>query len=88
VSITLVNAGPLWGAGEAARGNGSAAAGFAEGDLLPFPVFPRMFLHAPKPGRSMPSPSRPAPNKKAAPSGGTPETYVLLKLYVVILSEG
>jgi hypothetical protein len=40
VSTTLVSAGPLWGAGEAARGNSSAAAGFAVGELAAFPGFP------------------------------------------------
>jgi hypothetical protein len=37
VSTTLVNGGPLWGAGEAARGNVSAAPGFAVGELAGFP---------------------------------------------------
>jgi hypothetical protein len=39
VSITLVNAGPLWGDGEAARGLSSAAAGFAVGESAFFPPF-------------------------------------------------
>jgi hypothetical protein len=38
VSTTLVSLGPLWGAGEAARGKGPAAAGFAAGELAGFPA--------------------------------------------------
>jgi len=38
VSTTLVNGGPLWGAGEAARGKGSAAPGFAVGETAGFPA--------------------------------------------------
>jgi len=38
VSTTLVNGGPLWGVGEAARGKGSAAPGFAVGEVAGFPA--------------------------------------------------
>jgi hypothetical protein len=38
VSTTLVSAGPLWGAGETARGKTSAARGFAVGELAGFPA--------------------------------------------------
>jgi hypothetical protein len=38
VSTTLVIAGPLWGAGEAARRKGSAAPGFAVGEVAGFPA--------------------------------------------------
>jgi hypothetical protein len=38
VSPTLVSTGPLWGAGEAARRKGSAAPGFAVGEVAGFPA--------------------------------------------------
>jgi hypothetical protein len=38
VSTTLVSAGPLWGVGEAARRKGSAAPGFAVGEVAGFPA--------------------------------------------------
>jgi len=38
VSTTLVNDGPLWGVGEAAPGKGSAAPGFAVGEVAGFPA--------------------------------------------------
>jgi len=37
VSTTLVRAGPLWGEGEAARGNPFTAPGFAVGEIAGFP---------------------------------------------------